>query len=662
MIARRNRFSGDPRPRRFGNAVLLMLAAACVQPAAAHEQLVVVRKNGQATSYSSQAGIGASARAACADQSVAFAFVAVSRDGTRVSLQRGVDTTREIVIDVSVTCSSLIGTALVPFDAVGGDAIRGSDYVSTPGVALLRLTAAAGEPGTGMPVAAPVRIELVDIAEAGTATRTFSISRREGSFQGVFPGGAASVGSIPANNEVLVAVSILPPVTIAGAAAQIAGIDPAADQVSAATTAFCGPGGGGAGSIGCLSTQRAARLISDPATPANVRTAAVAVLENNLLAIAPDETTALAFVAPRIASGQFDNLAQRLAALRGGADSSGVSTDGLTVLSNGMPLSIGVLPTLLGVADEASADNEEQRSLLGGTRFGLWINGTVGGGERDRRTANSGFESDTWELTSGLDYRFSDRLFAGIAIGYSRFTGDFDRDQGSLDAGARSVHAYAGYSFTNGLSFDGALSVMRSDYSERRVIELYALDVPGTGFYSLGRDIAKGDTTVKQRGGSLGVTYTIMHDAWTIAPQLQVSALRTDYAAFRETGPSPFNLGYRERHGKSRSVSAGAYVDHAYATAIGAFRPYGRAFYYADSGPSKDLLADFVLANDDGTHTALRLSMNEPDRRYATGELGLGFSRPIGTRTVDFNVGYMQMFSFIDWNRWALRFDVRIPL
>ena len=661
MIARQGRIDGRPHTTRIG-AAFLILAAAYAQPVSADEHLVVVRKSGQATSYSSQAGIGTSARAACSDQSVAFAFVAVSRDGTRVSLQRGVDTTREIVIDVTVTCSSVIGTALVPFDAVGGDAIRGSDYVSTPGVAVLRLSAGAGEPGAGVPAAAPVRIDLVDNAEAGTATRTFSISRREGSFQGTFPGGTTTVGSIPANNEVLVTVSILPEVTIGAAAVQIPGIDPAADQVSAATTAFCRPGGGGAGSVGCLSTQRAARLISDPATPANVRSAAVAVLENNLLAIAPDETTALAFVAPRIASGQLDNLAQRLAALHGGADSSGVSTDGLTVVSNGMPLSLGVLPLLLRADDEASADNEEQRTLLGGTRLGLWINGTVGGGERDRRTANSGFESDTWELTSGLDYRLSDRFFAGIALGYSRFTGDFDRDQGSLDANARSVHGYAGYSLPNGLSFDGSLSLMRSDYSERRVIELYALDEPGTGSYSLGRDIAAGDTTVKQRGGSVGVTYTIMHNAWTLAPQVQVSMLRTDYAAFTETGPSPFNLGYRERHGESRSVSAGAYGDHAFATAIGAFRPYGRAFYYADRGPSKDLLADFVLANDDGTRTPLRLSMNEPDRRYATGELGLGFSRPIGTRTVDFNVGYMQMFSFADWNRWALRFDVRIPL
>lgn len=661
MIERYDRIDAHARARRVGIA-LLTLVAALARPVSADEQLVVVRKSGQATSYSSQLGIGASARAVCSDQSVAFAFVAVSRDGTRVSLQRGVDTTREIVIEVTLTCSSLIGTALVPFDAVGGDAIRGSDYVSTPGVALLRLSLAAGEPGAGAPVAAVVRIDLVDNTEAATATRTFSISRREGSFQGMYPGGTAIVGSIPANDEALVAVSILPPVTIVAAAAQIAGIDPAADQVSAATTAFCRPGGGGAGSIGCLSTQRAARLISDPATPANVRTAAVAVLENNLLAIAPDETTALAFVAPRIASGQLDNLAQRLAALRGGADGSGVSSDGLTLLSNGMPLSLGMLPALLRADGEGLADNEEQRTLLGGTRFGLWINGTLGGGERDRRTANSGFESDTWDLTSGLDYRFNDRLFAGIGLGYSRFTADFDRDQGSLDANARSVHGYAGYALPNGLSFDGSLSVMRSNYSERRVIELYALDVPGTGFDSLGRDIAEGDTTVRQRGGSVGVTYTIMHNAWTIAPQLQVSALRTDYAAFSETGPSPFNLGYRERHGKSRSVSAGAYVDRAYATAIGAFRPYGRAFYYADSGPSKDLLADFVLANDDGTRTALRLSMNEPDRRYATGELGLAFSRPIGTRTVDFNVGYMQMFSFVDWNRWALRFDVRIPL
>ena len=83
------------------------------------------------------------------------------------------------------------------------------------------------------------------------------------------------------------------------------------------------------------------------------------------------------------------------------------------------------LGSSLNVDDDQSARNEEKRTLLGGTRLGLWVNGTIGGGDADRRDGNSGFDTDTWNLTSGLDYRFSDRFFAGAALGYSRLSADY---------------------------------------------------------------------------------------------------------------------------------------------------------------------------------------------------------------------------------------------
>ena len=650
-----------PRATRWWLAVAV-LAAGLPLPAFATQQLVVVRKTGHATSHVSQAKIGAAAMAVCADASVAFAFIAEPREGSTLELDRSVDASRDIIIDVTLTCATLRGTALIPFDASGGNAVRGIDYISTPGVALLDLTAAADNPGASAPVAAPVRIDVLDNPQAGSTPVTFSIVRREGSFQGMSADGTPVVGAIPGNNEALVAVTILGRVTIRDAAEIVPGIDPAASEISAATTAFCRPGGGGAGQVGCAETQRAADIVANPLTPAAEREAATIVLENNLLAIAPDETTALAFVAPRMASVQRDNLAQRLVAMRSADQGGTLSTDGLSMISNGLPVSLSGLPKLLHIGDEESAQNEERRTLLGGTRLGLWVNGTLGGSERDRRSANSGFESDSWDVTSGLDYRFSDRWFAGVALGFSHLDLDFDDDQGALDVDARSLHGYAGYSLPSGLSFDGSMNFMRSDFKQRRTIELFELDPGGSSYSSLGRDVARGQTDVDQFGGSLGVTWTIMREAWTIAPQAQISLLRTEYDAFEESGPSAFNLGYRERSSNSTSFSVGSYVDRTFATTVGAFRPYARAFYFSDSGSSKDLLADFVLAGASGSNTPVQLSMNEPDRRYGSAEIGLGFSRPIGTRTVDFNAGYMQMFSFADYDRWALRFDIRIPL
>ena len=189
------------------------------------------------------------------------------------------------------------------------------------------------------------------------------------------------------------------------------------------------------------------------------------------------------------------------------------------------------------------------------------------------------------------------------------------------------------------LAFDGSLGAIPSDYSQRRVIELYALDAGGTGLTSRGRDLARGSLDVDQVNASFGATWTIMRQAWTIAPQAQLTLTRTDYGRFTERGPSAFNLSYAQRDANGRSFSFGSYFDRTFATSVGAFRPYVRALYHADSGSVKDLAASFAQSNDDGTNTVINLSMDRPDQRYGSAELGVGFSRPIGTRTVDFNAG-----------------------
>ncbi len=652
------------RKSRSSNSLGLLLAAVLVLPvpAWALQELVVVRINGQTTTHVAKSGAGTAGVAACVDPSVAFAFTVEPHDGaSSIELQRGVDVSRDIVLDVVLTCSALQGSALIPFDAAGGTASNGSDYSSTPGMALLSLTVSSNG-GAAAPVPAVVHIDLLDNGQNASQTRTLNIVRTEGSFQGTPVQGNPIVGTIPGSATPIVAVTIRGQATINDGSGVIPGLDPAASGVSMAATHFCGAQGGGAGSPGCAATQNAAILLADPDTPAAVRENASVVLENNLLAISPDETTAIAFVAPILATGQFDNLAGRVAALRAADLGGTVSAGGLTLVHNGLPFSLASLGSSLAVDDDQSTRNEEKRTLLGGTRLGLWINGTIGGGKTDRRNGNSGFKSDNWNLTSGLDYRFSDQFFAGAALGYSRLSADYALDQGSLDADAKSLHVYSGYALTNGFSLDGSVSYMRSDYTQKRVIELYALNPGGNGYASLGRDIALGKPGVTQTAANVGLAYTIMRGTWTFAPQAQLSVMHNAYDAFRESGPSEFNLSYAQRSGNSTSLSLGGYVDRTFATSVGAFRPYLRAYYFADKGSSSDLLTRFVLNDADGSQTGIALPMQEPDRRYGTAELGLGFSRPIGTRTVDFSAGFMKTFSFQNLDRWALRFDMRVPL
>ena len=197
---------------------------------------------------------------------------------------------------------------------------------------------------------------------------------------------------------------------------------------------------------------------------------------------------------------------------------------------------------------------------------------------------------------------------------------------------------------------DGSLSWVHTGYDLTRLI-------PGSDATSID-SLAQGRPDSSQVSGAFGVSWNFQRNAWTLAPTAQFQFLSTDVDAFSERGDSVFLLRYAKQSIDTRSLSTGVYADYTSATSMGAFRPYGRLLWYADGGTgSRNLIANFI---SDGTSVD-SLKVAEPDRRYGTAELGLNFRRPIGTRTVDFNVGVLSVFGFEALDRWAVRADVRFP-
>ena len=260
-----------------------------------------------------------------------------------------------------------------------------------------------------------------------------------------------------------------------------------------------------------------------------------------------------------------------------------------------------------------------------------------------------------------MDYRFNERWFAGMALGWSDFDAELALDQGRLDASGWALHAYSGYSHPSGLTLDASISRLDTRYRQQRLVELPQIDRTGT-VSVLFSDSALSSTDSSQLAASLALAYNFMRADWTIAPQASLEYERSAIDGFTERGDSPFNLAVDDHRFSTRSLNLGLYVDRAFATASGLFRPYGRATYTFESGRSRfSLLSRFVDASGQPSLPPLVVFINEPDRRYATLEAGLAFARPIGTRTVDFNIGVLQVVGFEALDRWQVRGDLRIP-
>lgn len=624
----------------FALALPLFVATAAHATTNGGQRLVVYR-DGSTRTFALNAT--AAAAAPGCDAATVFA-IDVNASPIALTLERtGAPVTSTITATLS--CSNLAsGTASFGFvsNASSSDVSVGF----SPGAISLNLASSSAQ--------APSSIATISaVDKISTQLETIAIKSAAGYYTGQDKNGSSLAGAIPAGSAALVSVTVQnslgkpPPVAVA---------DPAAAAVAPAVNDVCknvDPKSPQYAQCNALATANAAA--TDPKASQQVKDAAT----SNYIQVTP--STAVAKTSTQAVSGQLGNLIGRIAVLQNGGG-GGLSTAGLTFGGNSLPFSFDEYVNRLNATDGTSG-NEDKRTLLGGTRWGYWISGNIGGGEATRYQGNSGFDFHDWALTGGGDYRINDRTFAGVAFGYSRLKSNLtDGQSGDLNANTWSLHGYGGYAPTADLNLDASVSWLHTRYRQNRSIELQQVTLDANGnvldVKPLPAESANGKTNTNQLAASIGATWNLRRGDWTFAPQAQYQFIKADVDGFQETGSSLFLVRYGSQHIVTRSLSAGVYTDVTAATNIGTFRPYARVLFYADAGTGvRNLAASFVS----GSQAIEGLVINEPDRSYGTAEVGLGFSRPIGSRTVDFNFSAMKLFWFTAFDRWSVRADMRVP-
>ena len=618
-------------------SILILASVVEAATAAVPARLTVVYQGGRSVTSvlaTNRQGVQTKTADLCqGDEAVLFAFSELPASSNQDIDRR--DGGGAVAVEVTIACSRLDGQVVL--DYASSPTPAGAGYHVTP-VVSVQLPATEG--------AVAVAVFSVDIIDEYRPTEeSFAISRHGGSFGGEFEG-TPVMGQIEPGGAELFRTRISPGGMPVEPPSGLDGLadDPYAMNIYRDLQRFC--------SQDAMRSRPECVALARMANESDVDPQALGELVQALRALSPEKATAMAATSAQLATGQVGNVALRVASLMSGTG-GGFNTSGLTVVGGGMPLSLGMVGDALNAA--ATDDNEEKRTLLGGTRWGAWLNGTIGGGEQGRHRGNAGFDIDNWSLTAGVDYRVNDKVFLGGAAGFSHLSSDFDGVRDTLEADGYAAHLYGGYIAPSGLSLDGSLSWMRTRYDMVRY-----LPAPGSIDFSRLDHLTRGTPDATQYSAALGVSWYIQRDIWTFAPTVQYEYLKSRIDAFEESGSSLFRLAYDRQSMHTRSVSAGFFGDVSLATDVGTFRPYMRALWYADSGTGAyNVLAHFV---EGGASSSINsVIMAEPDRSYGTAEAGLGFRRPIGTRTVDFNVGVMKVLQFEALNSWAVRFDMRIP-
>lgn len=149
------------------------------------------------------------------------------------------------------------------------------------------------------------------------------------------------------------------------------------------------------------------------------------------------------------------------------------------------------------------------------TKFGTWVNGTYS--HLDKSEASLAMKGDIYNVVGGADYKFTDRLLGGMAVGYENVDITTSFNSGKYKGHGVTVAPYAGYEITPNWAADLSVgySWLRYDTTS---------NVSTTGSFDATRWFASANLN-----GNYG------YDHWVFQPKVGVMYLNEDQDGYTDS-------------------------------------------------------------------------------------------------------------------------------
>jgi outer membrane autotransporter protein len=300
------------------------------------------------------------------------------------------------------------------------------------------------------------------------------------------------------------------------------------------------------------------------------------------------------------------NITSRLIQLRAG--DKGINTGGLSLNFDGQPSLTQSLAALRSAKRGGGASADESQST---GRLGFFINGSGSFGDRDTTTDELGFDFSTSGISTGIDYRLSDELVFGGALGYVSTGMDFDNTRGDQDIKGYSLSAYGSWYQSENLYIDGIMSYGTNNFDMTRRIMFGSTDVSTQG---------KADGT--EYALSIGGAYEINRGALNLQPFARINYIKAEIDAFQESSNTGVELAYDKQNVESLETLIGFQADYAVSTKYGVVMPQARVEWAHEfQHDNHNITARFLNAPASGRFS---IGTDDPDRNFFN--LGLGVS------------------------------------
>jgi outer membrane autotransporter protein len=325
--------------------------------------------------------------------------------------------------------------------------------------------------------------------------------------------------------------------------------------------------------------------------------------------------------ARRFADAQLSNYGDRLRQLRrgGGNESSqGISLNTPRSDDGAKDRRDPADATPLGFFTEprrtrpAEPFNRVVAEKLVPSRFGVWTAGQVDIGDTSGKSSGSGRDFTTSGVSAGLDYRFNERLTAGIGLGYGRDRTDIGSNGTRSEGESWSIGTYASW------------RPIRNTYLEA-VLGYGALSFDSKRYLTEDGGFANGSRDGQQVFGSVKAGYEISRDALYFTPYVGMDASWTKLDAFNERDGGSNSLRFGNQTVNSLVAVVGFETDYTYRFTGYTFTPNIDLNYIDWSGGPL-----FSLKGDGTVRNAVRLGLGFDVVLDQGLNLGLAYNTTLG--------------------------------
>lgn len=271
-------------------------------------------------------------------------------------------------------------------------------------------------------------------------------------------------------------------------------------------------------------------------------------------------------------------------------------------------------------------------------RWGAWISGRIIFGEKDPTTNQVDYDFDTAGITFGLDYRFTEKFVAGIAVGYANTDVDLGSNDGSLDTDGYTVSLYATYFQSDRFYLGGSIGFGSNDYDQTRNVRYVLQDpgaippLPGSAFNVDQTMNASYDGT--QVSFALDGGWDFNRGSWTFGPTFRVNYVEVDVDAYTENlvksnqanATTGWAVRINDQKYKSLQPSIGFEFSNAVSRDWGVFIPQGYIEAVSELKDGDAVVTGQFLgnANNNSPNSTFSLLTDDFEETFARAGLGFG--------------------------------------